>query len=417
MLSVNLKAAEVHSTGPTWERGFADISQPPFLLHKLCKLSGLTVCLDQKNEHGTIDAYQEPLIYQCYLQFRLRFSFLSSVTMLPSVTQFHVLCDSLPFSCSDAQAAMLAFLVDRWTDLLYPPVVTELLPPDKVDGTQRSQAGGAADLSAASATTTGRPQQQQHEEGGTPQPQPRQQLERQEQGFEQGQEQEQHQYRRTKSWNNMQSIASTTALLHSPGPAARSGSGLQDTSPRRDAGHPDTQHHHHRGASSPTQLFGGDLSSIGGDLSGIGIIPPSEASADATEAAAAAASLGNMSSARPIATAAPQASESWGSWAWGIIAGDDDATNADGSVGGAGSKASAATATPTMVNFGLYIRSLSVTLKRSTTVSTDNAFFADRARHTFTPFARFWMSGGRSKIPLSNQESARGHWWIASRPF
>jgi hypothetical protein len=111
VLSVNIKSAEAYTCDGSWQRAFADVAAPDFLLHKVCRISDLTVCLDQKSPTGKIDVYQEPLLYRCSIDFRLRFAFPSQTALLPSSTTFHLLCRQFDFSLSDVQAPLLVRLV------------------------------------------------------------------------------------------------------------------------------------------------------------------------------------------------------------------------------------------------------------------------------------------------------------------
>lgn len=58
MLSIAIKAADTFSVGPGWQPEFADVAIPPYLLHKACSISELTVCLDQRDADGKITSYQ-----------------------------------------------------------------------------------------------------------------------------------------------------------------------------------------------------------------------------------------------------------------------------------------------------------------------------------------------------------------------
>ena len=58
VLSIAIKAADTFSVGPGWQPAFADVAVPPYLLHKACTISELTVCLDQCDADGKIQSYQ-----------------------------------------------------------------------------------------------------------------------------------------------------------------------------------------------------------------------------------------------------------------------------------------------------------------------------------------------------------------------
>ena len=278
VLSVNIKSAEAYSTGPDWLRAFADVANPPFLLHKEINVQDLTVCLDRKNDAGKIMTYQEPLLYRCSFKFRLRFSFASIAALLPSVAQFHLLCEDLPFNCSDGQAAMIAFLVERWTLLLAAKNDADVELESDPDGDGNPETSGGATLRTPRLPPAMLPSNPVAAA---------------------------KQHRRSKSLDS--------ALIFQEDAARSDQDGRSDD----------------------------------------------ELSVDTDE----------------------EDESSWSSWAWNLVVGEDED----------GGNTTASTSS-TVVNFGIYVNTLSVTLKKTTT-QVDSAFFGAQKRASFDAFARCTFHG------------------------
>ena len=137
VLSVNVKSAEAHSCDSAWQKAFAEVAAPNFLLHKIASISDLTICLDHQNSAGKIEIYQEPLLYRCSLDLRLRFTFLNQSALIPSLTQFHILCRQLDVSISDSQVNMLLDLVNN----IY-ALILEYLPEMTLDQAKFNKISG-----------------------------------------------------------------------------------------------------------------------------------------------------------------------------------------------------------------------------------------------------------------------------------
>lgn len=79
------------------------------LLHKVWQVNELTVCLDQRNEDGKIEVYQDPLLYQCSLAITTRMFGDKTGLNQPQV-QVNTHCPEMAFSLTDRQHD-LAFLI------------------------------------------------------------------------------------------------------------------------------------------------------------------------------------------------------------------------------------------------------------------------------------------------------------------
>ncbi|EDO30905.1 predicted protein, partial [Nematostella vectensis] len=117
VLSLNIKSADVFSVNEKWERAFVDITAPDYVLHRVCSISDLTVCLDKKNTSGTIDMYQDPLLYRCGLACRIKI--LYDPHFRPKKTVFNVYCESLDVTITDQQLPLSIRLIKLCMALYY----------------------------------------------------------------------------------------------------------------------------------------------------------------------------------------------------------------------------------------------------------------------------------------------------------
>ena len=119
VLSLNVKSAEFHSANENWIKAFVDVAAPDWILHKMCNISDLTVCLDRRNASGIIEMYQDPLAYKCNLSCRMQVYFDKEGFHLPLEKNLSVYCECLEVSVTDQQLPLLLRLLKLGLSLYY----------------------------------------------------------------------------------------------------------------------------------------------------------------------------------------------------------------------------------------------------------------------------------------------------------
>ena len=119
VLSINVKSAEFHSANENWVKAFVDVTAPDWILHKMCNISDLTVCLDRRNASGVIEMYQDPLAYRCNLSCRMQVYYDKEGFHLPLEKNLSVYCECLEVSITDQQLPLLLRLLKLGLGLYY----------------------------------------------------------------------------------------------------------------------------------------------------------------------------------------------------------------------------------------------------------------------------------------------------------
>ena len=119
VLSINVKSAEFHSANENWVKAFVDVAAPDWILHKMCNISDLTVCLDRRNASGVIEMYQDPLAYRCNLSCRIQVYYDKEGYHLPLEKNLSVYCECLEVSITDQQLPLLLRLLKLGLSLYY----------------------------------------------------------------------------------------------------------------------------------------------------------------------------------------------------------------------------------------------------------------------------------------------------------
>lgn len=119
VLSLNVKSAELHSANANWVKEFVDVAAPDWILHRLCNISDLTVCLDRRNASGIIEMYQDPLAYKCSLSCRMQVYYDKEGFHLPLEKNVNVYCECLEISITDQQLPLLLRLFKLALSLYY----------------------------------------------------------------------------------------------------------------------------------------------------------------------------------------------------------------------------------------------------------------------------------------------------------
>lgn len=117
VLSLNVKAVEVASADASWQPAFAQLATENPVLRKLVSMEDVTICLDKRDASGKIEAYQEPLLYRCFVLGRLHMRYDASGR--PSALRFHVSCERLDLSLTDQQIPLFVRLLELCLALYY----------------------------------------------------------------------------------------------------------------------------------------------------------------------------------------------------------------------------------------------------------------------------------------------------------
>ncbi|XP_077522225.1 vacuolar protein sorting 13B isoform X1 [Amblyomma americanum] len=117
VLSLNVKAVEVTSADASWQPAFAQLAAEDPVLRKLVSMEDVTICLDKRDASGKIEAYQEPLLYRCFVVGRLHMRYDGGGR--PSALRFHVSCERLDLSLTDQQLPLFVRLLELCLALYY----------------------------------------------------------------------------------------------------------------------------------------------------------------------------------------------------------------------------------------------------------------------------------------------------------
>lgn len=145
VLSLNIKAVEATSAGAEWKPAFVEVSLEEPVLRKLLWMHDVTVCLDKRDSSGKIEAYQDPLLYRCFLEGRVHLGYDPGAGSSgpPTVTRCHFSCHQLDFSLTDQQLPLFLRLLELCLALYY----------GRLPHAQRSTDGAAAPVEASTETS------------------------------------------------------------------------------------------------------------------------------------------------------------------------------------------------------------------------------------------------------------------------
>uniref|UniRef100_A0A7M5WJD9 Chorein N-terminal domain-containing protein n=1 Tax=Clytia hemisphaerica TaxID=252671 RepID=A0A7M5WJD9_9CNID len=119
VFSLNAKSVDYFCVDSDWKAAFIDLVQPELLLRRMCTITDLTICLDQRTTSGKIDLYQDPVLYKCSLTSRIVMRHRSVNSTKPIEQKFDVSCESLDFSLADLQIPMVLRLIKLVIGLFY----------------------------------------------------------------------------------------------------------------------------------------------------------------------------------------------------------------------------------------------------------------------------------------------------------
>lgn len=117
VLSLNVKSAETFSVNSDWKKAFVDIVAPDYVLHKVCNISDLTICLDKKSTSGGIEMYQDPLLFKCGLSCRVKINY--DAHLRPKGIKFNLYCECFDLSLTNEQIPLFVRLLKLCISMYY----------------------------------------------------------------------------------------------------------------------------------------------------------------------------------------------------------------------------------------------------------------------------------------------------------
>ncbi|CAN8031586.1 unnamed protein product, partial [Ixodes persulcatus] len=90
---------ELASADAAWQPAFAQLWAEDLVLRKLISMQDVTVCLDKRDASGKIEAYQEPLLYRCFMAGRVHMPYDGAGN--PVAMRCHLSCERLDLSLTD----------------------------------------------------------------------------------------------------------------------------------------------------------------------------------------------------------------------------------------------------------------------------------------------------------------------------
>ncbi|VDM23871.1 unnamed protein product [Hydatigera taeniaeformis] len=85
VISVNIRSLDCFPTLSNWQRGVESQCSGNFCLHRLLRLTDMTLCIDQSDAKGHISTYQDPVIYRSSFDIRLQTVFTQNNKGLASI--------------------------------------------------------------------------------------------------------------------------------------------------------------------------------------------------------------------------------------------------------------------------------------------------------------------------------------------
>ena len=116
--SLSIKEVEFVTTNSSWEQEFIytdHLGNEGYSLHRVCRVTGATVCLDVIGGCGQVEEYDEPFLNGCSFECRWRIGYRDNAVV---ENRFEVLARGLEFSVSQAQFVLFIHFLD-WLMAVY----------------------------------------------------------------------------------------------------------------------------------------------------------------------------------------------------------------------------------------------------------------------------------------------------------
>ncbi|KAM7537419.1 hypothetical protein Aperf_G00000067116 [Anoplocephala perfoliata] len=138
VISLNIRSLDCFPTFPNFQRGIENLSPGNYCLHRLLKLSDLTLCIDRCDPKGRINAYQDPVIYRDSFEIRLQTVFTQNNNGLASLCVSNLYNPKLiEINLSQVQVPLIARLLEILAALSKNILRWEVLSDSQVLGKQQ----------------------------------------------------------------------------------------------------------------------------------------------------------------------------------------------------------------------------------------------------------------------------------------
>ncbi|KAM3186126.1 hypothetical protein ACTXT7_004958 [Hymenolepis weldensis] len=141
VISLNIRSLDCFPTLPNWQRGIENPSTGNYCLHRLLKLTDITLCVDRCDVKGRISAYQDPVIYRHSFEIRLQTIFTQKSSGLASICVANLYNPKLiEINLSQVQIPLITRLLEILLALSNKILKWDALSDSQVLGTQEMDA-------------------------------------------------------------------------------------------------------------------------------------------------------------------------------------------------------------------------------------------------------------------------------------
>lgn len=141
VISLNIRSLDCFPTLPNWQRGIENPSTGNCCLHRLLKLTDITLCVDRCDVKGRISAYQDPVIYRHSFEIRLQTIFTQNSSGLASICVVNLYNPKLiELNLSQVQIPLITRLLEILLALSNKILKWDALSDSQVLGTQEMDA-------------------------------------------------------------------------------------------------------------------------------------------------------------------------------------------------------------------------------------------------------------------------------------
>ena len=118
--SISIKEAEFMTTNSSWQHEFIYtdhlVSSDEYSLHRICQVTGATICLDVIGGCGQVEEYDEPFLDGCVFECRWKIGYRDKAVI---ENRFEILTRDLEFSVSENQFVLFIHYFDWLMGLYY----------------------------------------------------------------------------------------------------------------------------------------------------------------------------------------------------------------------------------------------------------------------------------------------------------
>ncbi|VDK36164.1 unnamed protein product [Taenia asiatica] len=141
VISLNIRSLDCFPTLLNWQRGVMAQSAGNYCLHRLLKLTDMTLCIDRCDAKGHISTYQDPVIYRSSFDIRLQTVFTQNNNGLASICVANLFSPrSVEVNLNQVQVPLVARILEILVALSNNIIRWEVLSDDK--SIEKTQTGG-----------------------------------------------------------------------------------------------------------------------------------------------------------------------------------------------------------------------------------------------------------------------------------